>query len=424
MTSRAGARLTRAVILIFAVTAGTSAAGLYYLQPLLHDVAADLRISTATAALLVSAAQVGYLAGLAFLVPLGDFLERRRMVPALILASFAALAVSAAAPNFAVLLATTFATGVAASAAQVVVPWSSSLAEPERRGEVVGTVMSGLLLGILLSRLLSGTIAEFGGWRTVLLVASGIQLLMALALYLKGPAGGQAAAEESYPEVLVSILTLIRRHAVLRQRMILGFFAMACFSAVWTAIAFLLAGSHGSPFHFSEFSIGLFSLAGVAGALGAPVVGRLADRGYLRTVTTLVWLVVLGSWGLLAWGGHNVIALVVALLVFDFGIQGIQLSNQSAIYALDPAARSRLTTAYMVMYFLGGVAGSVTAGAAYQAGGWALVCEIGLGATVAGLLLWTVFAVRARWQGSEELEETEESVEPVAENRPAMASGI
>ncbi|MBF6171577.1 MFS transporter [Nocardia blacklockiae] len=386
--------LTRLIVLVFAVTAGSSAGCLYYLQPLLHEVAADLSISTATAALVVSAAQVGYLSGLALLVPLGDFLERRRMVPALLAASVAALAVSAAAPNLPVLLLSVFATGVTASAAQVVVPWASALAQPERRGEIVGTVMSGLLLGILLSRVLAGAIAQFGGWRTVLVAAAGIQLVMSVSVYLLAPATGRAALapEERYPEVLASILTLIRAHPVLRQRMVLGFVGMACFSGVWTAIAFLLAGAHGTPYHFSEFAIGLFGLAGVAGALGAPVVGRAADRGRLRAVTTLVWLTVLASWALLAWGGHNVVVLIVALLVFDFGIQGIQLSNQSAVYALDPAARSRLTTAYMVTYFLGGVAGSVTAGAAYQSGGWSLVCEIGTAATVVGLALWGVFA--------------------------------
>lgn len=386
------ARLTRLLVLVFAVTAGSSAGCLYYLQPLLHQVAGDLRISTATAALLVSGSQVGYLCGLALLVPLGDFLERRTMVPGLLAASVVALAVSAVAPNFPVLLAAVFVTGITASAAQVVVPWSSALAEPGRRGQVVGTVMSGLLLGILSSRVLSGAIAELGGWRTVLVVAAAIQLVMSVSVYLLTPATGRAASGERYREVLVSILALIRIHPMLRHRMILGFLGMACFSGVWTALAFLLAGGHGSPYHYSEFVIGLFGIAGVAGALGAPVVGRLSDRGHLRPVTTLVWAVLLLSWALLAWGGHSTIALIVALLVFDFGIQGIQLANQSAIYALDPAARSRLTTAYMVMYFLGGVAGSVTAGAAYEAGGWLRVCEIGAGATVAGIALWAVFA--------------------------------
>nr|WP_245713850.1 MFS transporter [Nocardia vaccinii] len=386
------ARLTRLLVLVFAVTAGSSAGCLYYLQPLLHQVAGDLRSSTATAALLVSGAQVGYLCGLALLVPLGDFLERRRMVPGLLAASVLALVVSAVAPNFPILLVAVFVTGITASAAQVVVPWSSSLAEPGRRGQVVGTVMSGLLLGILSSRVLSGAIAQLGGWRTVLVVAAAIQLVMSVSVYLLTPATGRAASGERYREVLVSILFLIRLHPALRHRMVLGFVAMACFSGVWTALAFLLAGGHGSTYHYSEVVIGLFGIAGVAGALGAPVVGRLSDRGHLRVVTTLVWIVLLASWALLAWGGHSIIALIAALLVFDFGIQGIQLSNQSAIYALDPAARSRLTTAYMVMYFLGGVAGSVTAGAAYESGGWLRVCEIGAGATVTGIALWAAFA--------------------------------
>nr|WP_308811450.1 MFS transporter [Nocardia seriolae] len=386
--------LSRTTVLVFATTAGSSAAGNYYLQPLLHEVAGELSISTATAALLVSAAQIGYLCGLAFLVPLGYFLRRHRMVPALLVASVAALLVSAFAPNLPVLFAGVVSTGVTASAAQVVVPWASALAHPERRGQVVGTVMSGLLLGILLSRVLSGAVAQVGGWRSVLLVAAGLQVVMAISVYLLAPATPRAASGESYPQVLASIPALIRRHPVLRQRMALGFLVMAGCSMVWTAIAFLLAGSRGSSYHYSEFTIGLFGLAGVLGALGAPVVGRMADRGRLRQVTTLTWLVLLASWALVAWGGHSVVALIAALLVFDFGIQGSHLTNQSAIYALDPAARSRLTTAYMVTYFLGGVAGSVTAGVAYQAGGWALVCGIGAASAMAGLLLWAVFALR------------------------------
>ncbi|MFC3962053.1 MFS transporter [Nocardia jiangsuensis] len=389
MTTAPATPATRAVVLVFAIAAGSSAGCLYYLQPLLHEVAADLAVSTATAALLVSAAQVGYLCGLALLVPLGDFLERRRMVPALLAASVLALVVSALTPVFPLLLVSVFATGVTASAAQVVVPWASALAEPERRGEVVGAVMSGLLLGILLSRVLAGAVAEVAGWRAVLLVAAGLQLATSIAVHRLAPAGGRAADGERYSVVLATIPTLIRRHPVLRHRMVLGFLSMACFSAVWTALAFLLSGAHGSPYHYPEIVIGLFGLAGAAGALGAPLVGKLADRGNLRAVTTGVWLTVLAGWALLAWGGQQVLVLIVALLVFDFGIQGVQLANQNAVYALDPAVRSRLTTAYMVTYFGGGVVGSVIAGFAHQAGGWLLICAFGAGTTLVGIALWT-----------------------------------
>lgn len=383
--------IKRSITIIFAVTAGTSAGCLYYLQPLLDRVSDDLKVSTTSASLLVSGTQVGYLFGLALVVPLGDFLERRHLVPGLLAGSMAALLFSALAPNFGVLLVGVFLTGVTASAAQIVVPWSATLAGPSQRGHVVGIVMSGLLLGILSSRILSGALAEFGGWRAILFFAAGLQLLMSVAVYLLAPATGAEATGERYGEVLISIIQLIRRHRVLRQRMLLGFLSMACFSGVWTAMAFLLAGDRSSGYNYSDFVIGLFGLAGVAGAMGAPRVGKLADRGHLVGVTTAVWGCVLASWALIAWGGHNVVALIVALLVFDFGIQGVHLSNQTAVYALDPMSRSRLTTAYMVAFFAGGVAGSVTAGFAYESGGWARVCWIGFAATVFGSAMWLLF---------------------------------
>ena len=388
--------IKRSITIIFAVTAGTSAGCLYYLQPLLDGVSDDLKVSTTSASLLVSGTQVGYLFGLALVVPLGDFLERRRMVPALLAGSMAALLFSAVAPNFGMLLVGVFLTGVTASAAQIVVPWAAALAGPSERGHVVGIVMSGLLLGILSSRILAGALAELGGWRAILFFAAGLQLLMSIAVYLLAPATGPAATGDRYIEVLKSIIGLIRRHRVLRQRMLLGFLSMACFSGLWTAMAFLLAGDRSSGYHYSDFVIGLFGLAGVAGAMGAPRVGKLADRGHLAAVTTAVWACVLVSWALIAWGGHNVVALIVALLLFDFGIQGVHLSNQTAVYALDPTSRSRLTTAYMVAFFAGGVAGSVTAGFAYESGGWARVCWIGFAASVLGSVMWLLFW----WQDS------------------------
>ncbi len=362
---------------------------------MLHEVAGGLSISATTAGLLVGAAQIGYLCGLTLLVPLGDFLERRHMVPILLAASVVSLAVSAAASNLVMLLLGTFATGLAASAAQIVVPWASATAAPERRSETVATVMSGLLLGILLSRLISGAVAQFGGWRTVLIVAAGIQAIASTTVYLVAPEAERTVTTERYVDILASIVSLIRSHSVLRQRMVLGFLIMASFSGVWTAITFLLAGLHSSPYHYSPFSIGLFALAGVAGVAGAPFAGRLADRGRLRAITTLSWLILLASWLLLLWGGYNEVVLVIALLVFDLGIQSAQSTNQSAIYALDPAARSRITSAYMIAYFLGGVAGSTIAGFAYQSGGWLTVCEIGFIAAIFGSTLWTAFARRS-----------------------------
>ena len=388
--------MSRLVVLLFAITAGSSAGCLYYLQPLLHEVASDFHISTAAAGLVVSITQVGYLIGLALVVPLGDFVNRRALVGGLLVVSCAALAVAAFSPSYAVLMIMVFAVGISASAAQIVVPWAAAVAAPGERGAIVGTVMSGLLVGILFSRVFSGLVAQLGGWRTVLVVAAVVQLAMAAAVWWFAPRTPVNAASTSYPRVLWSILTLIRSEKVLRHRMLLGGLNMAAFSGMWTAIAFLLAGAHSSEYHFSDAVIGLFGLAGVAGALAAPRVGKLADRGYLRHTQYAVWVVELVGWALLYWGAHQVIVLIVALLVFDFGVQGVQIANQAAVYSLDDEARSRLTTAYMVAYFAGGVLGSAFGGWAYQTGGWALVCATGAATAIAGIVLWAVFAITER----------------------------
>ncbi|WP_052003900.1 MFS transporter [Gordonia aichiensis] len=389
-------RLSRLVVLLFAITAGSSAGCLYYLQPLLHEVSNDFHISTAAAGLVVSITQVGYLIGLALVVPLGDFVNRRALVGGLLVVSCAALAVAAFSPSYAVLMITVFAVGISASAAQIVVPWAAAVAAPGERGAIVGTVMSGLLVGILLSRVFSGLVAQLGGWRTVLVVAAVVQLAMAAAVWWFAPRTPVTATSTGYARVLWSIVTLIRTENVLRHRMLLGGLNMAAFSGMWTAIAFLLAGAHGSDYHFSDAAIGLFGLAGVAGALAAPRVGKLADRGYLRHTQYGVWAVELAGWALLYWGAHQVIVLIVALLVFDFGVQGVQIANQAAVYSLDDEARSRLTTAYMVAYFAGGVLGSAFGGWAYQTGGWALVCATGAATAIAGMVLWSVFAITER----------------------------
>ncbi|MDF0531487.1 MFS transporter [Tsukamurella sp. 8F] len=391
-TRRLGARL----VLLFAITAGSSAGCLYYLQPLLHDIGRDYGVPASVAGTVISVTQVGYLLGLALVVPLGDFVDRRRLVVGLLLASGVALAGSAAAPGLAVLLVLVAATGVSAAAAQVVVPWASVLAAPEERGAVVGRVMSGLLIGILGSRILSGVVAEFGGWRTVLVVAALLQATMAVAVLAVAPRTASSAPPDSYGRLLLSVAVLIRREPVLRIRMLLGALTMGGFSLLWTSIAFLLSGEQGSGYHLSDAAIGLFGVAGIAGALGAPVFGRLADRGHGDRATYLAWIVQLAGWALLLAGGRSVVLLVVGLLAFDLGVQGVHLCNQAAVYALDPDARSRITTAYMVAYFLGGVSGSLLGGVAYQAGGWPTVCGVGASVAIVGLVAWRIGGHRGR----------------------------
>lgn len=383
MSAVEGQRLSRTVVLLLAVTCGLAVANLYYVQPLLNEVGADFGVGETATGLLVTASQIGYVLGLALLVPVGDLVERRRLIATLLLAAALAAAGCAAAPAFPVLAAALVVLGLLSTVAQIVVPLSSSLAGPEERGQVVGTVMSGLLIGILSARTLSGLVAELGGWRLVFGVAAvamvALALLLARALPLAPP-----PEPTTYPRVLRSVLTLIRTEPVLRQRMALGAFGFACFSILWTAIAFLL----GSHYGYGEGVIGLFGLAGIAGALVAPLSGRLADRGHGRAAVTLFLALLLASWGLLDLGGTSIVALVAGIVVLDLGVQGAHINHQATIYALRPEARSRVTTAYMVSMFCGGVAGSVLAATVYGAAGWGPTCLLGAGMAGGALVVW------------------------------------
>ncbi|WP_020107138.1 MFS transporter [Nocardia sp. 348MFTsu5.1] len=408
----ASAGISSSLTLLFALTCGVSVSSLYLLQPVLDDIQSDFAVSTATAALVVTAGQLGYVLGLLLLVPLGDLWNRKLLAPSMMIASAGALLLSGLAPGFIALFAASILVGISAATAQLVIPWSSSLALPSDRGRVVGVVMSGLLMGILLARVVSGLIAEFGGWRSVMFVCSGLMAVLAVIVYFLAPPD-TSRPHQPYGRLLLSVVRIIRTETMLRQRMALGFLTMFGFSAMWTSAAFLLSGSRGEHFDYSEAVIGAFGLAGIAGALGAPLIGKLADRGHLRLATTSAWLVTIAGWLLLAWPGTPLPAFIIGLVVFDLGAQSSQLSNQNAIYSLAPEARSRVTTAYMVTYFTGAVAGSVCSGFAYAGGGWGTLCLIGIGASILGLLTWIAFDrwnTRGRVSGSDQ---------PVAEATPS-----
>ena len=385
--------MSKRLVLLLALTCGAAVGNMYYAQPLLHTIGGAFGVSEGTAGFLITATQAGYVVGLVLLVPLGDLLERRRLITRALLVSAVALALAAAAPTFGVFALALAAVGITSAVAQIIVPMSSTLAEPRERGRVVGTVMSGLLIGILAARTVSGLLAAALGWRAVYVLAAAMMLALALTLRIALP---RVPPTERLPyrSLMASVLRLVREEPVLRLRMALGAAAMGCFSVLWTSIAFLLSGA---PYHYGSAAIGLFGLAGLAGALIAPVAGRLADHGRGRVTTTAMILVMLISWGLLALGKTSLAWLIIGIAVLDLGVQGLHISNQSAIYALRPEARSRLTTAYMVAYFIGGAALSAATSALYSSEGWGGVCVLGAATAVTALIVWVVAqAVRAR----------------------------
>lgn len=388
--------LSRGLVLLMAFACGAAVANIYYAQPLLSTIAHDFAISDGTAGLVVTASQVGYAAGLVLLVPLGDLLERRRLITRIMLVTVLALAATAASPSFTLLAAALVLVGITSVVAQILVPLASMLAAEHERGRVVGNVMSGLLVGILVARTASGIIAQAGGWRLVFGVSAALMLVLCAVLRAALPEV-RPTTTLSYPSLLRSVARLVTEQPTLRIRMVYGALGMGQFSVLWTTAAFLLSGS---PYHYGDATIGLFGLVGLAGALAAQAAGRLADRGHHHRSTGSFFLIMLISWALIAAGSTSLGALILGIALLDLGIQGAQITNQSVIYRLAPSARSRLTTAYMTAVFASAAASSALASAIYDAGGWSAVSVLGGGLAGLGVVVWLFEQALLRRRGS------------------------
>jgi predicted MFS family arabinose efflux permease len=373
-------------VTLIAVATGAVVANLYYAQPVLHLVAHDFHSGSGLASLIITATQVGYAAGLLLVVPLGDLHPRRLLVVRIFGVAALALVACALSPDFWVFGVASIAVGAASVAGQVMIPFAADLAQPERRGRVVAQIMTGLLLGILLARTVSGLVAQLAGWRAIYWFSAALMIVFAGILWRALPSEGPRP-HQRYWSLVGSSLRLLVDEPILRRRAWHGACGFACFSVLWTTIAFLLSGA---PYRYSSIVIGLFGLVGAGGILAANMAGRLADSDRSATATLVAGVLLIGSFGLL-WFGHSSLAfLIIGIVVLDIGTQGMQITNQALIYALRPDARSRINSAYMVCYFIGGAVGSVTAGVVYSARGWSGVCLLGafFGLLTCGLTLY------------------------------------
>ncbi len=376
--------LSRALVVLMAVATGAVVANLYYAQPLLHQVARTFSSGPGPTSAVITATQVGYAAGLLLIVPLGDLHPRRPLVTRLYGVAAFALVACALAPTLWFFCVASVTVGVSSVAGQVMIPFAADLAPEERRGRVVARIMTGLLMGILLARTVAGLVAQAAGWRAIYWLSAVLMLCFAAVLWRALPSEA-IRPHRRYRELVGSSLRLLGTEPVLRRRAWHGACAFAAFSVLWTTLAFLLSGA---PYHYSNAVIGLFGLVGAGGIAAANLAGKLADSARSTATTFAAGLFLVGSFALLWAGRSSLIALVVGVIVLDMGTQGMQITNQAIIYALRPDARSRINSAYMVCYFLGGAVGSVSAGALYALCGWSGVCVLGAGFGVLTLGLW------------------------------------
>lgn len=383
----------RLVMVVLAFACGATVANLYYPQPLLDEIASVFSVSESNAALVVTLTQLGYAAGLALLMPLGDLLENRLLAARTLLFTAAALVVAGSAPVFGVFLAAAVLIGITSVVAQILIPFAAHLAPEHLRGRFVGTVMTGLLLGILLARTVSSLVAGAWGWRTIYFVSAALMLAVALAVrrVLPQRAPGRAL---SYPRLLRSIATLAREEPALRRRAVCQALMFGAFSAFWTTVAFELTREHG----LSHSGIGIFALVGAAGAAAAPIAGRLADRGYGQVGSGAALAIAVVSMVLAAAGVSSLVLLAIAAVLLDLAVQGHQVLSQQEIYGLRADSRARVNTVFMTTIFVGGAIASAVAGALYDVAGWTGSSHFAAALPLVGLVIWAVSRLRARQQ--------------------------
>jgi len=385
--------MSRRIVWLLAFSTGCVVANIYYIQPLLADIAREFGLSVAQVGIVAMLAQVGTGLGMLFFVPLGDKYERRSLISTLLVAESVALAFAASATNVIWLSVACFGVGAMASAVHVIVPLAANLAPPNERGRIVGTVLSGLLIGVLLARTFSGVVGAQYGWRSVYWFASALMLALAITIRL--------SLQKSQPELsmkwgalMKSVGSLAREHAVLREAALLACLLFMSFSALWTTLVFLL---RTPPYHYGTTAAGVFGLLGASSAAAAPIVGRMSDRHGPERSILIAIVSTLAGYVLLLFFGRMLPGLIAGIALIDVGVQSGHVANQSRIYALAPAARSRINTFYMVAFFLGGALGSYFGPLGFNVGGWTGFCAIPLAALVFAL----VYFVRAeRKRGS------------------------
>ncbi|NVZ28298.1 MFS transporter [Pseudomonas gingeri] len=377
--------LGAAVVLLFAVACGLSVGNVYFAQPLLDAMAETFAMDHALVGGVITLTQVGYGLGLLLLVPLGDLLDRRRLIVGQMLVSVLALLLSALAPDSFWLLLGMGLVGLLAVVTQTLVAYAAQLAAAGERGKVVGTVTSGIVVGLLLARSVSGGMADLAGWRSVYLLSSGLTLVMALALWRVLPRHEPAKARQAYGALILSVFSLFREEKILRDRAALAMLIFAAGTVLWTPLVLPLSAP---PLSLSHTEIGLFGLAGAASALAAARAGHWADRGRAQWTSGLSLLLMLLSWLPIAFTQSSLWALLLGVITLDLGLQAVHVTSQALIYSVRPQAQSRLAAGYMLFYSIGSAAGALGATAMYAWAGWLGVCLLGAGINALALGYW------------------------------------
>lgn len=377
------AGISRGLVLLMAFTCGVVVANIYYNQPLLIQIAATFSVSEEKVSLIATITQVGYTLGLLFVVPLGDKIERRKLILFKLAGAGAVMLVAALSFNFYMLLTASLLIGFFSAVPQLLLPMAAGLAPDVTRGKILGQVMSGLLIGILLSRSLSGFMGAIFGWRVVFYSGAAAMVLLLGLLSWKLPAS-PPVFEGSYGGLMRSLFSYAKQLPLLRQAAATGFCIFGAFSVFWTTMVFLL---EGAPFFYKSDMVGLFGLIGACGAIAAPLAGRWVDRRGPQFTIRIGVTGLLFAFVVMGFSATSLTGLILGVILLDIGLQITHVSNQSKVFSLVPEARSRLNTVYISSAFAGGSIGSLSGATAWSHWHWTGVCILGAAFTITALLI-------------------------------------
>ncbi|MCH7396112.1 MFS transporter [Acinetobacter dispersus] len=370
----------KTLLWFMAAACGLCAGANYYSQPLIHSIQQYFAVTEGQAALTVTFAQVSYALGLLFIVPMGDVVNKTKFIPLLMVFCAVGLFISAFSINLPMLWLGTVMAGLFSVAAQVLIPLATMTVKPEKTGEVIGFLMSGLLVGILLSTSLAGLFSNLFHWKVIYVVSGILMLILAYALKSRLPYAMRM--KMNYGQVFASMAQLLKQEKRLVLRALAGGFAFAAVSILYSTIALLLTSAH----HLQDLLIGMVPLVGIFGALSTQYVGKYADQGYTNQLTWIGCGLFIVSWICFYFGQSVLFSYILGFALIQLALALVHTSNQSVIFRLRPDAKSRINAIYMTAYFTGGACGSALGIFAWNHGGWSMTCLAGISLVFACML--------------------------------------
>ena len=378
--------MTKFLAILFAICSGLAIGNLYWAQPLLVQIMDGFGLPAANGGLLVTATQIGYAMGILFILPLGDFVRRKRMIAIVMVLSVLALVSCAISPSFIILSLSLFSMGIVTISGQIILPLAGDLSREDERGHIVGIVSSGITTGILFSRFASGIIAGFWGWRSVYVIAAALNLVMVLVMIYVLPEIPAKNKFKSYGKLLASVFTTFKNHRSLPNILLhSGLIFGLIFNIFWTSLTFLLSAE---PFNYNTFQIGLVSLAGLAAAVFGVGIGKLQDKGLSIPALGAFIVVCLVSMVCGFAFSDSIVAIVIVAAVLSVAVQGVSVLTQTRLFNLSQGERSRLNTVFVVNNFIFGAVGSALASLLWSLGGWSFVMIAASVVSVAAFIVW------------------------------------